>query len=443
MTEAPNNRQRVAVATLGCKSNQYDSSAIEDALRAGEFAIVPFPAEADAYIINTCTVTAKTDAQSRALIRRVRRLNPSAIVIVTGCYAQVSPDEVKRIEDVDYILGNPQKGNVLECLKKGRRTDGPETIVGPDKDGTPLTLRAAASSGRTRVNIKVQDGCNKSCSYCIIPKARGSSKSLPLDDVEREVDTLIGAGYKEIVLTGIHLGAYGADLSAKADISAVLELIEERDWPCRFRISSLDPDEVTEEVIEVIKGAKRICNHLHLCLQSGDNAIIKKMKRPYTRELFAERVGKLAASVPDISIGADVIAGFPGEGSGEFENTFSLLKDLPVTYLHIFPFSRRSGTPAVSYAGQVESRIIKKRCVRLKELDAVKRAEFYKGFIGRSASVLAESAVDNETNVFKGKTTNYIPVEFKGEEGLRNKIMDLRLTGVKSGHMTGTFEGLP
>lgn len=429
--------KRVIISTLGCKSNQYDSSALEDILIESGHCIVPLPGPADACIINTCTVTEKTDVQSRQLIRRVRRLNPGAIVIVTGCYAQVSPDEVKEIDGVDYIIGNPEKGRILEYLKKGRR-DAPVAAIGRWEDGTPFTLRAKTSGGRTRANFKVQEGCNRACSYCIIPRARGASRSLPPDDIFRELDSLMEAGYKEIILTGIHLGAWGAELSPPLGLVDLLKLIDGRKYPCRFRVSSLDPDEVTDGLVDMLKSTS-VCNHLHIALQSGDDSIIRKMKRPYTAELFRERVTKAFESVPEVSIGGDVIAGFPGEGQKEFEKTFSLLKDLPLAYLHIFPYSRRRGTAAIDYAGHVPARTIKERCERLRKLDEEKRKAFYKRSIGRNAEALVEIARDRKTGLLKGRTRNYIPVLFEGGDELKNTVASVRLASYTVNGMQGVI----
>ena len=429
----------VSVCTLGCKSNQYDSSALEDILRdEGGLDVVPFPGMADAYIINTCTVTGNTDRQSRQLIRKARRLNPDAVVIVTGCYAQVSPEEVSRIEGVDYVLGNSRKAGVLECLRTGRQGSA-RPMVGDYRDGAPLSLRARGASGRTRANLKVQEGCNRSCAYCIIPHARGVSKSLSMDDVEREIDALVEKGFKEIVLTGIHLGAYGADIGLHSGLISILELVEKRAYQCRFRLSSLDPDEVSDALIGILKGSKRVCNHLHLALQSGDDAVIRMMKRPYTGEMFARKVLRLHEEVPEISVGVDVIAGFPGEGEKEFEATYSLLEDLPVSYLHIFPFSKRRGTAAESLGGHVPSGLIRERCDRLRELDSIKRERFYKDFTGKKAEVLVESARDRATGWLRGRARNYIPVVFGGKDGFMGRLAEVVLTGFTAGGMTGTI----
>jgi threonylcarbamoyladenosine tRNA methylthiotransferase MtaB len=433
----------VSVTTLGCKSNQYDSGAIEESLLRGGLKLLPFPARAEAYVINTCTVTRKTDYQSRQLIRRVRKINPAATVIVTGCYAQVSPDELSGIEGVDYILGNPEKDKVLEyvlkeyVLKGSRTGDGAKTMVGEFRSGAPLSLRARSTGGRTRANLKVQDGCDKFCSYCIIPRARGLSKSLPLDDVEREIELLVEAGFKEIVLTGIHLGAYGADLAEKTDLTSILELIEKKAFPCRFRISSLDPDEVTDGFVEVMKTSRGICNHLHLPLQSGDKDVLRRMRRDYTPKIFIKAVESLFETIPGISIGTDVMAGFPGEGPEEFENTFTLLEGLPISYLHIFPYSVRSNTRAASYQDRVNGVVVKERCRKLKILDSSKRKAFYSGFLGDTAEVLIESTRDRNSGAWKGKARNYIPVAVKDFDSRPNTFVNVRLDGLTEDGMTG------
>lgn len=434
-----NNHLRVSVTTLGCKSNQYDSAALEEVLRDASFEVVPFPSKADAYIINTCTVTGKTDYQSRRLVRKVRKLNPEAVVIVTGCYAQVSSDELASVDGIDYVIGNPEKGRIVEFIRDGRRA-APFVAVGKYEDGTPIALRARSAGGRTRANLKIQEGCNRACSYCIIPKARGVSKSVSLKDAERDIDALVEGSFKEIVLTGIHLGAYGMDLDPPSTPLDLFRMIEANRYPCRFRISSLDPDEVTDELVGFLSGSKTFCNHLHLPLQSGDDAILKAMRRPYTGEEFAEKVLKLAGSVRDISIGVDIIVGFPGEGEAEFDNTYSLIESLPVSYLHIFPYSKRRGTPASSYKGQVPTKTVRARIERLLSLDAVKRRSFYERFAGQTAEVLAEYARD-KTGRLRGRSANYIQVLFDGPDSVKNTVAKVKLASFDETGMTGAIEG--
>lgn len=403
---------KVSISTLGCKSNQYDSSAIEAVLKDNNFKIAGSSDAADVFIINTCTVTGKADYQSRQLIRRAKAANPDAVIVVTGCYAQVSAQEAAKIDGVDYVLGNPEKEKVLQYIFEGKRKYPKIDVTETAKD-TPLTLRAKGSSGRTRAYLKAQDGCNNSCSYCIIPRARGVSRSLPVSEILNEIESLVASGYKEIILTGIHLGAYGLDLDSKTDIAGLVKAIDEKNYPCRFRISSLDPDEVSDELIEIMTDSKTICNHLHLPLQSGDDNILKGMNRRYTGKLFAERVEKIIKAIPEISIGVDVIVGFPGEDEKKFLNTYSLLEKLLIAYMHIFPFSKRNDTAAANFSDQTDAKVVKERCERLRILDKIKRKKFYEKFIGKKAWVLIEASRDEETGFLTGRSRNYIPFLIK------------------------------
>ena len=410
--------ETVSIHTLGCRSNQYDTSAIEDQISSSGLKLVPFTSPADACIINTCTVTNRTDAQSRQAIRRARKLNPSALVIVTGCYAQVAADDVAAIVGVDLVLGNPEKGQVIKFLIEGRsslreRGRGAKTLVGPYEGGTPFSLRAKNIRGRTRANLKIQDGCDRHCTYCIIPMARGRSKSLDTNTILREIEGLIEKGFREFVFTGIHLGGWGADFKEPLHLTDLLSKIEARGFLARFRLSSIDPDEVTDELIDLLKDAKFICNHLHLPLQSGSDAILKLMKRPYNTAFFVERVNKLASLVPNISIGTDIITGFPGETDKEFEETRSLIEALPLGYLHVFPYSIRKGTPAASLPDILHPTVVKERSFILRKIDVEKRENFYQRFIGSRTSVLIESTRDKNTGLSKGRSSNYIPVLIK------------------------------
>lgn len=431
----------VAITTLGCKSNQYDSSALESELVKSGFTVVEFPGPADAVVINTCTVTSRTDSQSRQLARRARRENPGATVIVTGCYAQVSPGDVEDIDGVDFVVGNPDKGE-LAGLLSGPRPGKTVIRVSDYTSGTPFSLRARGASGRTRATLKVQEGCNRSCSYCIIPRARGASKSLPIDEVRREFAALVEGGYKEVVLTGIHLGDYGTDLGYSSGVLEILRLVEKEAWPVRVRLSSLDPDEVTEELVDFMADSDKVCKHLHIPLQSGDDRIIRKMKRPYTSEDFTDRVLRAKELIPGVGIGVDVIAGFPGEGPDEFESTRKVLDELPVSYLHVFPFSARGGTPAEGYPGRVDPAGVKKRCAFLKALDIEKRGAFYSGLVGSTAEVLVESTPDKSTGLPRGRSGNYAPVVVEGAdlEGLANTVTRVRLTGSSAKGMRGVVE---
>ena len=427
-----------AIKTLGCRANQYDSTALEEMLKEEGLERVDTVEEADAFIINTCTVTSKTDSEARQLVRRIRRANPDTVIIVTGCYAQVYPERIKELGCVDYILGNPDKARIAECIRAGRPSEG-RIIVGNWQDGTPLSLRIKRPSARTRVNLKVQDGCNKTCSYCIIPKARGRSKSLPLEEVLRDIETLIEQGVKEFVLTGIHLGTYGLDLNPETDITGLIRTIEERGYPARFRISSLDPDELTEELIEILSSAKSICPHMHLPVQSGDDHILRLMRRPYTAELFRKKVLRLYEKVKHIAIGVDIMVGFPGEGEREFINSLKLMEELPISYMHIFPYSVRLGTAAADFPERVDGRLVKQRVQRLKELDREKRLSFYLAQIGSVKKVIVESRRDRKTGLLCGRTENYIPTLLDGDDTLMGKEVSLRLTEASPQGMKGVL----
>jgi len=435
-----NKNKKIAFTTLGCRSNQYDTTAIEGMCKDEGFSIVPFTEEADAYVINTCTVTNSSDAQSRQVIRQARKRNSEAVILVTGCYAQVSPDEVVELPEVDYVIANSGKGEVLDYIKRGRNISGSQDgkLVRAKKgEGTPIMLRAHDSDSRTRINLKVQDGCNKPCTFCIIPIARGNQVSLPLEEVHKDINILIDKGFREMVLTGIHLGAWGKDLRPKTSITELIKDIESKRYDCRFRISSLDPDEVTDELVSILKNAETICNHLHLPVQSCDDTVLELMKRHYTGRLFADKVFRLAEEVKNISIGTDVIVGFPGETDERFENTYNMIKELPISYLHIFPYSDRKGTPAVGLDGHLHGDVIKERCRRLKELDNIKRKEFYDNFIGSDMAVLVESSRAKKSGLLRGRTSNYIPVEFDGSDELMKEMVSVSLTQSSIVNVTG------
>ncbi len=423
---------KVAITTLGCKANQYDSFAIEGMLR-DDFNVVPFSETADAYIINTCTVTSIADYKSRCLIKKAKKTNPDAILIVTGCYAQVSPDDVKKIHGIDYVLGNAEKNSIINLLNQGKQ-DAPKVIV--SSESKPLNLFASGSSERTRAFLKIQDGCDRYCSYCIIPYARGASRSISNGDVIREIEALIENGYKEIVLTGIHLGAYGFP---KTNLAKLAREIDKKNYPCRFRISSLDPDEITDEIIDITASSKTICNHFHLAVQSCDDNVLKNMNRHYySQKVFMEKAEKIYNSVKDVSIGIDIIAGFPGETDEQFMNTYKTLKSLPLAYFHIFPFSKRKGTSAFTYGNHVDNRVIQERCGKLKKLGDEKRKIFYEAQLGKYADVLVETDIDVE--IAKGKSRNYIPVVVHGKNIAKNTEVKTILKQTRGKEVIGIYE---
>jgi len=417
---------KVAVATLGCKVNHYESAGIIEKLEAEGISVVPFTSPADVYIVNTCTVTAKTDFQSRQLVRRAHRTNPSARIIVTGCYAQTAPQELAALPGVSMIAGTEMKEKLPGIIQN--ITDEKQQIDVSDigLKRTFSDLPVTRFPGQTRAYLKIQDGCNAFCSYCIIPYARGRSRSLPQEDVIRQVQRLTEAGYREIILTGIHLGEYGKDLPSPANLLSLLRKIEDCTSLERLRISSINPTEISDDMIDHIKNSKIICRHLHISLQSGDDTILKLMKRHYNTGRFRDLVEKLQAAIPEIAIGTDVITGFPGEGEKEFRNTVSFIESLRLAYLHVFPYSQRPGTAASSFPDQVIKSVRKERATVLRDTGNRKKIEFNNGFIGKNLSVLVEGSRDKETGYIKGFSDNYVPVIIPGGDmSLANHIVQV------------------
>jgi threonylcarbamoyladenosine tRNA methylthiotransferase MtaB len=413
---------KVAVATLGCKVNQCESAGIAEALTARGMTLVPFEETADGYIINTCTVTGRTDYQSRQLIRRAIRKNPAAAVLVTGCYAQRAPEEIAGIPGVRFITGNAEKERIPDILFE-MTAGSPRILVGDIRKLKGISrLGATLFPEHTRAFLKIQDGCNASCSYCIVPSARGRSRSLPLKEVLERIDSISRAGYREVVLTGIHLGAWGRDQEPQTDLAALVRRITEGCAVERLRLSSIEPRELNDELIALIGAAETVCRHLHIPLQSGDDGILAAMRRDYDAAFFRELVGKLHTALPGVAVGIDVIAGFPGETEEAFANTLHLAEEMPIAYLHVFPYSRRPGTPAAAMAGQVPEGEKKRRAALLRAVGAAKRQAFAEGFIGTPLRVLIEGRTDKNTGFPIGFSDNYIPVAVRGG-GTANRIV--------------------
>ena len=424
--------KRVAITTLGCKTNQFESAAMIEQFKTAGYEIVPFTESADIYVVNSCTVTAKTDAETRRLIRRARRLNTDARIVATGCYAQVAPDELERLPEVDSVLGNREKADIAAMVEAG---ESRVTDISAERTAEPLRLQTFAE--HTRAFLQAQNGCNSFCSYCIVPFARGRSRSVTLEEVLEGVRNLSANGYREVVLTGIHLGAYGLDLSTPVTLTALVRAIVESRLVPRLRIGSIEPNEVDNELIRLMSGSEIICPHLHLPLQSGCDTVLTRMGRHYTANFFKELVTKITVAMPDAFIGADVIAGFPGETEAEFRETVTLIQELPFSDLHVFPYSRRSGTKAADFSGQLPPHIIKDRAALLRNLATQKKADFLKRFTGKELPVLVQG-YDDKSSICKGLTRNYITLKFKGSRDMLNREVGVRTTGVGTGtDMTG------
>ena len=400
-----------AIATLGCKVNQFESEALTFSLEQHGYRFIPFGQPADITIINTCTVTHRADFQSRQLIRRALRSNPSSLLIVTGCYAQVEPDALAEIRGVTYLIGNREKERILDLLLKMERGELPRIQITDIREETLFTeIPLHTFHHHTRAFLKIQDGCNGTCSYCIVPRARGRSRSLSPGRVLEELRTLKESGFKEVVLTGIHMGAYGLDLTPPSSLEALLKRLECSEGPDRIRLSSIEPGDFSPGLVSFLSRSTRVCPHLHVPIQSGNDEILRGMDRGYDSSFVRHLIQELHERISDVSIGADVIVGFPGETEEQFEKTRELIEMLPLSYLHVFPFSKRKGTPASQCAQQVDSATIKNRAEILRDLGKQKRQAFYHQFLNRELPVLVEDRRDKRTGAWKGLSRNYISV---------------------------------
>jgi threonylcarbamoyladenosine tRNA methylthiotransferase MtaB len=430
---------KFSITTLGCKVNRCESDAI--ARQLSDHGLIPSAESGDAYpgkahfcIINTCTVTHKASVQSRQAIRRAIKKNPHARIIVTGCYAQIKPDEIRKIAKTAQIVDHAHKDKIYEWVASVL-TRAPQ--VAPDAKTGPLKQEAPQpqsrpcipdGNGRSRPFLKIQDGCNNFCAYCIIPHARGSSQSLPMDAVMHRLAELSAAGFREIVLAGINLGRYGMDLKPATGLIDLLEKIRRRRPAYRVRLSSIEPCELTPPIIRIVADSGVFCRHFHIPLQSGDDTILARMHRPYTGEMFAALVQDIHRLIPDAAIGVDALVGFPGESEAAFQNTYQLINTLPITYLHVFPFSKRPHTLAEKLDDQVPPNIIKHRCSKLRALGRKKKENFLKRNIGKNVDVLLESSRIKSTGLLKGITSNYIVVHTDGSDLLKNCMVRIKIT---------------
>ncbi|MBA4396379.1 MAG: tRNA (N(6)-L-threonylcarbamoyladenosine(37)-C(2))-methylthiotransferase MtaB [Syntrophus sp. (in: bacteria)] len=429
-------RLKVAIATLGCKVNQYESAGILEALERQGVDMVPFDQPADYYVINTCTVTSRADVESRRLIRRAARTNPQAQIIVTGCYARLAADDLKKIPGVALVTD--QKALIPGAIAAAKT---PAKIVlpyAPRSFPDLSSLKPVRFHGHTRAFLKIQDGCNSRCRYCIVPLARGPSRSIPETEVISRMDELRRAGFREIVLTGIHLGAYGTDLLPPTDLAGIVKTVMDRHAVERLRLSSIEPVEITDSLITIFEQSGILCRHLHIPLQSGDDGILRRMGRPYDSTFFAHLLEKIRQALPDMAVGLDVMVGFPGEDEQAFERTLHFIAALPVAYLHVFPYSERPGTEAAVMSGKVSDADKNDRAERMRNLGKRKRTAFVQRFIGQELAVLVEGKPDRKTGLWKGFSGNYIPVMLAdGDVSLINRIVHVRAHECRDGKLYG------
>jgi len=431
--------KKIAITTLGCKVNQFESAAFASEFESLGCQMVPFQGAADVYVINTCTVTAKAGQQSRQLIRRILHAHPEARIVVTGCYAQMDPETVLGLaEQPVTIIGNGNK----HLLVQAALAEGPPDLVmlmGQIRRKKEICdLPVTRFRGRTRAYLRIQDGCDNFCSYCIVPYTRGRSRSLPLAAVLRQAATFADQGYRELVVTGINVGKYGLDLAEQQTIYTLLDRLC-GDFPeLRLRLSSIEPTEVNDLLLELMLRHPNFMPHLHIPLQSGDDEVLARMNRRYTRDEFAAVIQLVHQVLPSASIGCDVLGGFPGESEQAAENTYQLLAELPVSYLHVFPYSRRPGTLAATFGQQLPGPVKDARVQRLRTLDGEKRVQFYRNQIGQMQRVLVERR-QGQSGLLQGFSENYIPVLFPGSSALVRRVVQVRLTSVDQGQAFGTL----
>lgn len=401
----------VAITTLGCKVNQFESEALMSSLEQRGYHLVSFGEGADITIINTCTVTHRADFQSRQMVRRAFRSNPKSLIIVTGCYSQVESEAIAKIDGVRYLLGNREKNQIPDLLPLIQKGEFPRIQVADiQKEILFSDIPLHSFHRHTRGFLKIQDGCDGRCSYCIVPYARGPSRSLPPERVFDHLKVLKENGFKEVVLTGIHIGAYGLDLIPPFSLEKLLGQLEKEETPNRIRLSSIEPGDFSPGLISFLAQSTKVCPHLHIPIQSGDDEILKMMNRDYNRSYLSDLIHQLHQKIPKLSVGADVIVGFPGEKEEKFNQSYGLIQSLPLSYLHVFPFSKRKGTPASKFSHQVDEGEIKKRARVTRELGKQKRQAFYRQFLHQELSVLVEDRREKETGRWKGLSPNYIPV---------------------------------
>lgn len=432
----------VAFHTLGCKVNHYETEAIWQLFKEQGYDRVDFESTSDVYVINTCTVTNTGDKKSRQVIRRAIRRNPDAVICVTGCYAQTSPAEIMAIPGVDIVVGTQDRVKMLEYIEQYKTEREPINAVGNImKNRVYEELDVPAFTDRTRASLKIQEGCNNFCTFCIIPWARGLMRSRDPQEVIRQAQQLVDAGYKEIVLTGIHTGGYGEDMRDYNFASLLRDLEAQVKGLKRLRISSIEASQITDEVIEVIDQSDVIVRHLHIPIQSGSNSVLKRMRRKYTMEFFAERIERLKKALPGLAVTSDVIVGFPGETEEEFMETYNFIKKHQFSELHVFPYSKRTGTPAARMEDQVDEEVKNERVHRLISLSDQLAKEYASQFENEVLEVIPEEpfADQPESGLYVGYTDNYLKVVFKATEDMIGQIVKVKLSKAGYPYSEGQF----
>ncbi|MEA3422263.1 MAG: tRNA (N(6)-L-threonylcarbamoyladenosine(37)-C(2))-methylthiotransferase MtaB [Bacillota bacterium] len=426
---------RVAFHTLGCKVNQYETEAMIEQFIKNGYEIVNFKEHSDIYIVNTCTVTSLSDKKSRQMIRRGKRINPDALVVAVGCYAQIAPEELAKIEDIDIIIGNIDKNKIVEIVQEHPKLKDRLHVY--DIYGLKVYEEMSVDNvyDKIRAFIKIQDGCNQYCSYCIIPYARGNIRSRDKDNVYREVKKLADKGYKEVVLTGIHIASYGKDIK-DIGLFDLIEYIHDIDGIERIRIGSLEQNIIDEKFIAIANDIPKLCPHFHLSLQSGSTTVLKRMNRKYTADEFKDKTKIIRKIFPKASITTDIIVGFPGETETEFKETLDFVNEIEFSDVHVFKYSKREGTKAAVMDNQVDKNIKQKRSeILIHETEEI-RNKYHKQFINKKIKVLFEMKNDE---FWIGHTSEYIKVKTKSEDDLTNEIKIVNLVDIQDEYMIGNI----
>ncbi len=429
--------KKAAFYTLGCKVNQYETEAMTESFENAGYEIVDYSEFADVYIINTCTVTNMGDRKSRQIIRRAREKNPEALVAVVGCYSQIAPGEVLEIPEVSLVVGTDERRRMVELVEYAMEKEEKLNMVSDImkvREFEEMSIKSYKS--RTRAFLKIQEGCDQYCTYCIIPYARGHIRSRKPDSIIAEVKELAENGFREIVLTGIHVASYGKDLGNTSLID-IIEKVHEIDGIRRIRMSSVDPNVMTDGFFERLSRLPKICRHFHLSLQSGCDETLKRMNRKYTTGEYRRVVEKLREVFADVAITTDLIVGFPGETEEEFQKTVDFVEEIAFSAMHVFKYSQRSGTPAAKYENQIKPQVKDSRSKVITAIAQKNEEKFKKAFIGRSKPVLYEQPFDGQKSLFEGLTDNYIRVVSESREDIKGKIIETVLAELKEDYMTG------
>jgi threonylcarbamoyladenosine tRNA methylthiotransferase MtaB len=430
--------KKVAFYTLGCKVNQYETEAMSELFKKADYDVVGSEDYADVYVINTCTVTHMSDRKSRQYIRRVKKTNPDSVIAVVGCYSQVSPEEIIDIEEVNVVMGTNDRNKIVEVIENITVKDKLSTVDDIMKVRQFEEMQITETHGRTRAFLKIQEGCDRFCSYCIIPYARGPVRSRQIDNIVNEVKDLANNGYKEVVLTGIHVASYGRDLKEQnLTILNVIKEINKIEGIERIRLSSVEPLLMTDEFINEMAAMPKVCPHYHLSLQSGSDETLNRMNRKYTTTQYKNIVKKLRETIPNVAITTDIIVGFPGETNEEFETTYEFLKEIELAQMHVFKYSPRKGTPASTMENQIDPQIKQMRSEKLIKLSKENFAKFTLKFIDKELPVLFEQKVDE--NHYEGLTPNYIRVVAKSDCDIEGKILNVKITKAKDEHIEGNL----